>query len=106
MFQRFQLHSILKGFLAGQDFLTLVIGIDHDNRNLVIIQRPYKHRHRFSARQLAPVLALVACHDLIATLLPGPDDARNENAILRYVGHCLLHRFIIPHMERMIFEGE
>ena len=87
-------------------FLTLKVRINHDYGGFIIIQRPNEYRHSSLTRQLAPSLAPVACNDLVAALLPGADNAGGENSASCDTLHRFLHRFIIPYLEGMIFEGE
>ena len=104
MLQRLQLHPVCKRFLTGQDLLPLEVGIDHNDGGLVVIQLPHQHRHGGLPCQLAPPLAAVARHQLIAALRSGPHDARNQYAILGDARRRLLHRLIVPYLERMPLE--
>ena len=63
-----------------------------------------KPQYSSLTRQLAPSLAPVACNDLVAALFTGTDDTGRQNTAPRDTLHRFLHRFIIPHLERVIFE--
>jgi len=47
----------------------------------------------------------VAGYDLIAAVLPGPDDSGLGNALVLDAEHHRPHFFIIPNLERVVFES-
>ena len=93
-----------KIFVDGQDILALDIAVHHEDGGGIVVHLPHDAGHGGKPRQLAAVPAPVSGDDLIAAVLAGTDDSRDENAVLPDALRRFLHGLVVPHLERVIWE--
>ena len=105
MTKSFEFHFESIGPLAGQNVLSLKIGIHHEHRGGIIIHLPYQNRNLRKPCHFSSMGTAMPGDNFIPTILQRSGNQRRQHTVLCDALRCSKHSFIIDHLEGMILKG-
>ena len=103
MFHGIEFHGIGFSLFGRQYFLSVQVGIDHDDSRIIIGIIHYPNRHFRKSCKLAGSSSPVTRYDFIAAFFPRTDDPRLKYTLFLNALNKLRELFV-NHPERMILE--